>query len=199
MPIDRYTRLMPRSLHAGVVLLAASAAQGQVTAQDLPEIQQGGLDVNPLAMQQFVMPLDLQVPNGFETIYQVNDPQGNSQYVRFGGGTAAVFPRSVYIPLEEGVLPDIPPGTIFYIDGLPASYSSPEALGPAWSSASMVSYQVSRFVPQGVNMRPTNVVFDAPSASTEPVARPISSMWVSDVHRRKRVSQLLHAAADARR
>lgn len=196
---SRYSVVMLRCPHAILCLLAASAAQAQVTAHDLPQIQQGGLDVSPLAYQHIVMPLELEVPNDFETIYQVSGPTGEVQFVRFAGGTAAVFPRSVYLPTSEGILPDIPPDTIFYIDGLPPSYGSPDEVGPAWTSPSLVSYQVTPFAHRAVNMRPAEQAAPVRPAAPASDARPAYSVWISDTHRRKRVSALLHAAADARR
>lgn len=194
---DRYSHVMTRLCHAGACLLVASSAHAQLTAQDLPQIQQGGLDVNPLAYQHIVMPYDLEVPNDFETLHQVYDPSGATQYVRFAGATAAVFPRSVYLPTSEGILPDIPPDTIFYIDGLPPSYSSPDTLGPGWSSPSMVQYQVDHRALRGVPAVAAPVRVEGGRSLT--AQRPVSSMWVSETHRRARVSQLLREAARAGR
>ena len=178
MSIERATP----SLCVAAAMLVASGAVAQVQPQDLRRIEQGTTDANPLEASQLVMPLDLRQPNDFETVYEIEGPGGSRQYVRFAGGTAAVFPRSVYVPTRNGVMVDVPPDTRFYIGGVPESMVAPRL--PAAPGPYRVSYRVGRSAESA----------GEPRAETEPAT---VSIWAGEDVRRRRVSFLLRSAAAA--
>jgi len=198
-PITRYSgwTMISRPATLACLVLLAGAAEAQIQPGELEEIEQGTRDLGPLGTSMRTFTLDMEVPNDFQRLYEVEGP-GGEQFVRFAGGVAAVFPRSVYIPLESGVLPDIPPSTVFYIGGLPEErFSSTLAPSPV-ASRNRLSYAVpQRISTQGVP--PDRVTGE--EAKAEPAAQvaPTPSFWEDESYRRERVTQLIHRAAEARR
>ena len=82
-------------------------------------IDPGYADVSPHAISVKRMELDLRLPTGFDGVYQFSQQNAIGQtqnlFMRIDGALTAVFPRSVYVPTEVGMVPDIPPGTVFHI------------------------------------------------------------------------------------
>lgn len=176
------------------VLTCAGGAVAQVSYDDLQQIEDGTADLGPLGTSSMVMPLQLQQPNDFSSIFQLPGRDGSSQFVRFAGGTAAVFPRSVYLPTPEGYLPDIPPGTIFYVDGLPQDLYGPVSEPSRPASPYQVSYRYETGVSTRVSSRPGSVPSDEMALSGR--AGP-PSIWSGEEHRRHRVTQLVRRAVEA--
>jgi hypothetical protein len=102
----------------GMLVEAAAAQVGQPVRVD-----PGHGDTSPNAISLKRMDLDLRQPSGFQHVYQISsiDAFGAKQttFMRMDGAVTAVFPRSVYLPTAAGLLPDIPPGTVFHIGPLP--------------------------------------------------------------------------------
>lgn len=108
----------PRRNRAGVVgacVWLGVLALGARATPPWPVLQQGHQDVDPLARSLLRQPTDLRAPSAFESVYDL----GGGRLARIDGGLYAVFPRSTYTMDAQGVLPTIPPGTIFYIGAPP--------------------------------------------------------------------------------
>lgn len=73
-------------------------------------------DTDPLRMSLRELSVDLRLSDDFSNVYQL--PGG--QFARRSGGITAVFPRSSYAPMNGGAVAEIPAGTVFYLDGVPA-------------------------------------------------------------------------------
>ena len=85
-------------------------------AQGLERVEEIWGDAGPLNESMRVLPLDLRAPVGFQGVYRV--PGHDNLLTRMDGGLAAVFPRSVYAATASGVVPLIPPGTVFHVGGV---------------------------------------------------------------------------------
>ena len=107
-------------------------------------IDQTVADVDPLRVSFRYLSTDLRQPTGFRDVYRIEGNQrplsryglptgaGNDLLARFDGAVTAVFPQSVYVPTREGVVPLIPPGTVFFIGGVPSDFfaQAPESPPP---------------------------------------------------------------------
>jgi len=166
-------------------------------------------DVSPLALSQRVLRADLRVPTGFDRVFRIGVPGGETRFARIDRGVTAIFPRSTYTPTESGLLATIPPGTIFSIGGdlralLP---KAPPANGGAERMGS-VSQFVDRFadrsalsVPEStaVVLRPrvSGPAIDAAHRSTREMdgtpaqTRGPETIWTSDLYRQRRIAALL--------
>ena len=98
---------------------AAEGVSEQVNLAQPERIEPGHVDVSPHAISTKKLELDLRLPTGFDGVYQVSQKNAIGQtqnlFMRIDGAVTAVFPRSVYVPTEAGLVPDIPPGTVFHI------------------------------------------------------------------------------------
>lgn len=141
-------RVHARVIAAGpAVLMSAACAVGQqvntqVSGGQTPPAQGNGrfsftrvepavADVDPLRTSLRTYPTDLRQPMGFRDVFRISGsgPQatrlgfasasGQDLMARRDGAVTAVFPQSVYIETRQGVVPEIPPGTIFFIGDLP--------------------------------------------------------------------------------
>ncbi|MCG3123664.1 MAG: hypothetical protein GIKADHBN_02085 [Phycisphaerales bacterium] len=133
MPDRTHPRPFPvtlAALLAAACVLAAPSARAQQAQPTLKRVEQGREDAGPLARSIRVAPTDLRLPIGFDQVYRLENTARNSQgdlYARRSGGITAVFPRSQYSVSASGsLLAEIPPGTTFYIGGLPESLTRPE-------------------------------------------------------------------------
>lgn len=80
-------------------------------------------DTDPLRMSLRELSVDLRTSDDFSSVYLIpgRSPHGaDDRFARRSGGITAVFPRSIYAASGAGVIPVIPPGTVFYLDGVPA-------------------------------------------------------------------------------
>jgi hypothetical protein len=112
------------ALWAPVLACAGGWAPQDLGPAGLERVGQGTADVGPLHQDLQELPLDLRVPLGFDAVYRgtATDPYGGTTpyFARVSGALTAVFPRSVYTDLGDGVrLAEVPPGTICYIGELP--------------------------------------------------------------------------------
>jgi len=123
--------------------------------------------------------LDMRQPLGFEGVFRLVRPDGTEEFARIDGGLVAVFPRSVCVGGGSAVTP---PGTVFHIGGL--------------GDGSLIQFpgaeRAAAFnrVDLSVDLGAEAAVGGAPG----PV-----SLFISEDHRRQRVSELLRAAARAER
>ena len=103
-----------------MVLLPLGAAASPVLAQQeqlhgLLPVEQRVADNGPLSTSLKWVQYGLREPYSFSELYQL--PVGQKSYVRRNAGLWAVFPRSLYMPSEEGVVASVPAGTMYYIGG----------------------------------------------------------------------------------
>lgn len=114
------------------MVLAAVACAPSAAAQDQP-IEQGVADVDPLRRSFRVISPDLRLDVGFEGLYRLDEADAASPFYRRAGGLYAVFPQSVYFETRQGVIAEIPPGTVFHF-GKPEPAMAPgDALPPGAS------------------------------------------------------------------
>ena len=117
---------VPRSVASG-----PSSPKPQVYSVELSTVDQSIADLGPLTGSLRQMSQGMEFPSGFRKVYQVPDsidpasnpnlglPPAERRFMRGDGGLVAMFDRSVYIPTEDGLLPDIPASTIWVIGGIP--------------------------------------------------------------------------------
>lgn len=187
------------------VMGAIGMAPAPLREPPLEPVQQGTVDANPLAAPASVQPLDLRLPLGFDRVYRVVEPGRsmlNQRYARSSGAITAVFPRSQYTPTRDGVVPEIPAGTIFYIGGLPDDFfsSPPPAIrrGPTYIDRAV------RAVPS--NAEPANVPREGVSRSADRTTRrelierpaPLSIM-TDEGYRQAKIGELIEQAAKSTR
>lgn len=98
------------SRSAVVVLLLVQAASGQ---QELKAVEENVGDLGPLSRSLRVLGADLRQPANFDRVYRISGT--DERFMRINGGLYAVFERSLYVPSEDGLVPLIPGGTVFYI------------------------------------------------------------------------------------
>ncbi len=71
------------------------------------------------------MDVDQRQQAGFDGVFQLSAldafGRGEALFMRIDGGVTAVFQRSVYTPSKGGLIPEIPPGTMFWIGRPPQS------------------------------------------------------------------------------
>lgn len=97
----------------------APAQDGQPDRDELRRVAPGYEDFSPIALSRRVEPVDNRATLFAEDVYEGvrTDRFGSSEriYMRMYGGIVAVFPRSSYTQTVEGVVADIPPGTVFHL------------------------------------------------------------------------------------
>ncbi len=94
-----------------------AAAQLTAASSSLQPLDQFFEDADPLASSLRLRFVDPRQPVGFQQLYQ----GPGDLLMRVNGAVTALFPRSVYAVGPRGVLPLIPPGTVFHIGADPAS------------------------------------------------------------------------------
>jgi hypothetical protein len=124
-------------LSGGVAALAQQSHQppGTVGIPGVPPMLQlvdpARQDVGPLSdsLRDVNIQTDLRSPAGFQNVYRV--PGRDDMLMRASGGIYAVFPQSVYVATDQGVMVEVPPGTIYTI-GAPSNWMlPPRSLGPS--------------------------------------------------------------------
>lgn len=118
----------------GAALLSGVARAQDGSAVDDGELAAQGLDDVPgLGVNQRLFRVDQRQRFGFDSVRalggrdpgtDVRDPgdatTGDGRlFARFQGDVAAVFPGSTYARTKKGSVATIPPGTVFYIGGVP--------------------------------------------------------------------------------
>ncbi len=94
----------------------------RLTLKDLKRVDAGAADVGSLDGGLRSMPNDLRVPNNFVGVYQIPrdaDTPYAGWFVRISGSVWAVFPQSVYKRTRDGISVPVPPGTKFFLGGVP--------------------------------------------------------------------------------
>ena len=133
----------PVKLAFVIALSCANPALGQ--SIPLRPVEQTVEDVSGLSTSfRYVEPGLLQ-PSGFDQVYRYS---GRTDFfVRIDGATLAVFPESVYVPSNNGLVAAVPAGTIYYIgdqllqstlNGNIPQTSQPEGLNPDSSSGRLM-------------------------------------------------------------
>ncbi|CAN5760451.1 hypothetical protein BH11PLA1_BH11PLA1_21890 [soil metagenome] len=101
---------------------APYAGARRLKFDDLRRVYGGASDVSPLDAQLASMPKDLRIPNNFHAVYQIPRDAPTPYagwFVRLQGSTWAVFPQSVYVTTKEGTSVPVPPGTQYFVGGVP--------------------------------------------------------------------------------
>jgi len=163
-------------------------------AQELERVEEIWGDAGPLNESLRQLPLDMRRPSGFEHLYRV--PGSKNLLTRMDGSLAAVFPRSVYSSSPNGVIPVIPPGTVFYVGGLPdESYNR-------WGGGQMGGASMFKPHPQRspINrtlaihtpiVRMPTVALRSTNATHLGRSEPVPTIWSDEFYRRDRITHLL--------
>lgn len=186
---------MAASITAGV--LSGLASPG--VAQELERVEEIWGDAGPLNESLRQLPLDMRRPSGFEHLYRV--PGSQNLLTRMDGSLAAVFPRSVYSSSASGVVPVIPPGTVFYVGGLPDTSRDRWASGQ-WGGGQLGSATMFEPHPQRSPIDRTLAIYTPrvrmphvgrrSTTTTRPVrSEPIPTIWSDEFYRRDRIKHLL--------
>jgi len=96
-------------------MFSPMASAQQEPLHGLQPVEQRVADNGPLSTSLKWVQYGLREPYSFSELYQL--PVGQRNYVRRNAGLWAVFPRSLYMPSEEGVVASVPAGTMYYIGG----------------------------------------------------------------------------------
>ncbi|MCA9295195.1 MAG: hypothetical protein KC983_01735 [Phycisphaerales bacterium] len=122
MPHATIIPILLAGLGLSVTTAAATAQQVDAThAVDPTEptylhpIEAGIGDVGPGSTSLRIIETGLDMPSGFAKVYR--SPIAG-HFMRVDGALHAVFPRSRYTPTQQGDVPTVPDGTVFYI-GMP--------------------------------------------------------------------------------
>ncbi len=180
---------MPRRfIHFAAIAIMASAAL--CAAQNLQRVEEVWGDAGPLNQSLRQMPVDMRQPTGFEFIYRV--PGADGLLTRIDGGMAAVFPRSVYSSTRGGgVIPLIPPGTVFHVGGLRDFVPPPAS---PWASRPGPGEFVPHSMAQPIVRK---LVARTPGSAGSPLmtvpasSEPTVSIWDDEFYRRDQINTLL--------
>jgi hypothetical protein len=121
------------------VLVAIASTRGQPEStrrlgQDqFQRVEQGRGDQGPLDGSLLAISRDLRVPNDFSGVYRISADAPSryaGRFARIRGGLVAVFPQSVYQVTRRGLRAPVPPGTEFFIGGVPRREAVPSAPSP---------------------------------------------------------------------
>lgn len=195
---------MPRTLGRFLGLAGAGVCAGAALGQSVQvppgaqKVEAGIGDMGAVpGVSRIDMRRDLRQNRGFGDVFRMDmqrpyaGPGGtSSMFFRIDGGIAAVFPEGTYTnDLSRGGRPEIPPGTIFYVGGLPDSMTGPP---PTVRSPYAVDLSVS--------MRPDRplppVTLMPPGAGVLGGAG--GGIWESEDQRQRTVGALLDRAAAGR-
>jgi hypothetical protein len=177
-----------------MLLCRAAAAQQPVPTR----VDPGSADVGPSRTSTRELQLDLRQPTSFESVYEIQrnnmfaspGQQTTPFFMRQDGGVTAVFPRSTYANTRAGLLPQIPPNTVFYIGKLPTEFSTAKAgrpHGATWLDTSIASVE-----------REREVAAAAPRPKTDQPQSPGRTIFEDEEFRKYRVARLLERAAAAK-
>jgi len=209
---------MLRWLTSAAVLAALLAAPPSLRGQafspvdpresPLERIDQAVEDVGPLSrsLRAVEFRREPRTPTAFGDVYALRD---RSRFYRFDGALAASLPRSVYASGEDGLLPIVPAGTVFYI-GTPPELEepgsglqrrSPLSSDPAGNESLLLSRRLSlRLDGPGDGSIPwpgRNAGSAAGKTNPERSTLPAPTIWGSESYRRGRLAALLREAAEA--
>lgn len=184
------------------VVFAAALARGVpcVRAQTAPlrPVDPMVADTGPLSVSARRLPADLRVPTGFDQVYRVPGGGGGDLFARMNGGITAVFPRSTYAPAGSGgALVEIPPGTVFYIGGLPSRFApAPPRAAQASRRVDLSALRPARpFVPRGRRDHAAKGADEDHTPDLGTVRDP--GVFDDETFRARRIADLLDVAAQA--
>ncbi len=193
-----------------ITLVGGSGALAQ--SADPVRVDAGTSDVGPLAESLRLVPVDLRVSDGFESVFSVTDEDGRERFYRRDGAILAVFPRSDYVLTGFGPVAAIPAGTWFLIGDPTGPEARRLGFGAGDDGAPAQSdLAVSRRIDLSAGARPAggapttrpsrgpSARSDAPTRGADEVDRRASDdeplPWQSDRERGTRVATLLSAAS----
>lgn len=209
-PVPFPARAFAACLAISCVLAGAPAASSRSFAQPpnqpratggLQALDPGMQDLDPLRTSLRLQPVDLRQPMDFDKVYRLPGNGATDRLVRMSGALAAVFPRSDYVPTENGVVALVPAGTIFHIGGIPtaAPAPAPRAIAPG-SAAATVNDRTALAIPQDIALPidgrdpPATQVLVRKDATTPHAP---AAIMTDERYRAARVRQLLETAAAA--
>lgn len=108
------------------------SSQTHLRISDLRRVKPGTGDVSPLDAKLDVRDNDLRIPNNFGGVYQIPADAPTPYagwFVRISGGVWAVFPQSTYRRTKKGVTETVPPGTKYFVGGVPIDAMRAAVLG----------------------------------------------------------------------
>ncbi len=153
----------------------ASGLPALMLEQPLKRVEQGIADTDPLRVGRRQLGHDLRAPSGYRDVYEVHmgpgAGPGTRRFVRQNGAVYAVFPRSIYQLTDRGVSAPVPPGTIYYLGGLPPD------LARAANDSSLLGD--ARTFPRGVSSLTRSDSRADTSAGTAPMDTPTNSSLTS--------------------
>lgn len=160
--------------------------------ETLTPVEPGVSDVNPMARDLRVQPADYRQPFGYDVLYQGtwNDPLLGIReiFARRSGAITAVFPRSNYRHTENGVIAEIPAGTIFYF-GEPEPVVKEQDDTDQGVALSTVEGRIDLRVDLSVPAIEDRVMNELTQVDGIP-----TSIWADESYRQARVHRLLLAA-----
>ncbi len=136
-------------------------------------------DVGPIGTSLRQTTRNLHAPYAFSEVYRT----ANGLLMRRDGALEAIFPRSSYIATPDGVVPAIPPGTVFRIDSGDRDWSRVEPMPRPGVDLRVDRRAVARRVPVPRTHQ------DAPEIR--------EAIGLSEAYRRQRVAALLMQALEA--
>jgi len=167
---------------------------------ELRPVEEGFEDVSPLASPSRLEPKDFRKPSGFEKVYEITTPTGETAFVRIDNGLVAIFNRSDYLAGTD--IAHIPPNTRFHIGTqnltlrqTTDSYTNTPAAGRINARPST---RISGRVPNGpprASQQPEEAESRNPSRESPDVTvTGPSSIITNELYRRLRITQLLQSA-----
>lgn len=194
----------PCAAAAATAIFACGSAAWCSSPPALPRVEQGVGDVEPLGMTLRDMQVDLRTPSGFDGVYRLDrtDAFGTREtlFMRMDGGVTAVFPKSLYTPTRDGLVPTIPPGTIFYLGGLPPGLQPLPQDAHRPRPANFLDLSIDVHVPAEpaprADMR-RSAADAEPMPAFEPTApRPQRTLWNDEAYRNRRIATLLRRSVE---
>jgi len=187
---------MPNLAAIGVLALLAAVPQ-----PELREVDEGFEDVSPLASPTHQKPKDLRKPSGFDKVYEITTPTGETAFVRIDNGLVAIFNRSDYLAGTDVAF--IPPNTRFHI-GTQDIINGPSAQDTYTSTPASSrintrpSTRISNRVPKSGERKqeaPQEAVIEPESQSPAPISMSgPAAIVTNEYYRRLRITQLLQSA-----
>ncbi|MBX9736107.1 MAG: hypothetical protein K2X32_04205 [Phycisphaerales bacterium] len=150
---------------------AIPAGQTHLRIGDLRRVRPGIGDVSPLDAKLDVRDADLRIPNNFGGVYQIPADAPTPYagwFVRISGGMWAVFPQSVYRRTNQGVVARVPPGTQYFVGGIP--------IDPMYAAVAGAS---GGGTPERIDARESSDVTSVPIDVSLPIPTRVESSMVS--------------------
>jgi hypothetical protein len=187
-----------------VILAAAVWPSSHAAAQravPLERVEQGIGDLDPLRTGRRVGPVDLRQPLGFDAVYRLGEADAfrpdERPLVRMSGALTAVFPRSVYAETPSGLVPRLPPGTVFHIGPLPPP--GQDAIRPRAGLARPADLSSRAVRPsEAPGTRVESGIQVGPGPEPDGDREEVRTIFGSEAYRCSRLAELLREASAAR-